>query len=103
MIKFSVFYPNQQGKRFDWNYYLEKHVPLVKQKFGDKCKEIKIDAGMTNELSGQEAVYIAIFHILCDSVEDFKAGLTPHAQEIFADVANYTDIEPMTQLSRVQV
>jgi uncharacterized protein (TIGR02118 family) len=38
MIKVSVFYPNEEGKKFDWEYYLSKHLPMVKQKFGTANK-----------------------------------------------------------------
>jgi len=28
MIRVSVFYPNQEGARFDMGYYLQKHMRL---------------------------------------------------------------------------
>ena len=33
----------------------------------------------------------------------FKAAFAPHAGEIVADSANYTDIEPSTQVGKVKV
>ncbi len=38
MIKVSVFYPNEEGKKFDWEYYLNKHIPMVRQKFGVRAR-----------------------------------------------------------------
>lgn len=32
MIKVSVLYPNHVAGRFDMTYYLEKHMPMVRQK-----------------------------------------------------------------------
>jgi hypothetical protein len=29
MIKVSVFYANEEGKKFDMDYYLNSHIPLV--------------------------------------------------------------------------
>jgi len=29
MIKVSVLYPNEKGKKFDMDYYGTKHLPLV--------------------------------------------------------------------------
>ncbi len=29
MIKVTVLYPNEEGKKFDLDYYLNKHLPMV--------------------------------------------------------------------------
>jgi uncharacterized protein (TIGR02118 family) len=42
-------------------------------------------------------------HIFCDSVAAFDAGFGPHAEEILADIANYTDLAPVIQISEVVV
>ena len=31
MIKVSVLYPNSAGGRFDIAYYVDKHMPMVRQ------------------------------------------------------------------------
>jgi uncharacterized protein (TIGR02118 family) len=36
-------------------------------------------------------------------VEAFQAGFGPHAQEIMADIPNYTDLTPVIQISEVVV
>ncbi len=30
MIKVSVFYPNQEGSKFDMAYYCASHMPMVR-------------------------------------------------------------------------
>ena len=42
-------------------------------------------------------------HIFCESVEAFDAGMGPHRKEIRADLANYTDAQPVIQISEVVV
>jgi uncharacterized protein (TIGR02118 family) len=42
-------------------------------------------------------------HIFCDSVDEFQRGFGPHAKEILADIANYTDLAPVMQVSEVVV
>ncbi len=42
-------------------------------------------------------------HIFADSVEAFEAAFGPHAKEIMKDVANYTDLRPVMQISEVIV
>jgi len=38
MIKVSVFYPNEERKKFDMDYYCNKHIPMVQQKLGAALK-----------------------------------------------------------------
>jgi uncharacterized protein (TIGR02118 family) len=101
MIKVSVMYPNTPGARFDHEYYRDKHMPLLKQRMGDSCKSYTIDKGMSGAEPGSPAIYIAMCHVFCDSADAFSAGFGPHAQEIMADIPNYTDVSPVMQISEV--
>ena len=103
MIKVSVMYPNTPGARFDHTYYRDTHMPLVKARMGENCKFYTVDKGLGGGSPDQPATYVAICHIFCDSVEHFEAGFGPHAQEIMADIANYTDQTPVVQISEVVV
>ncbi len=103
MIKVSVMYPNKPGARFDHTYYRDKHMPLVKSKMGDACKFYTVDKGLAGGAPGAPATYVGMCHIFSDSVEAFQAGFGPHAKEIMADIANYTDIAPVMQISEVVV
>ncbi|WP_097460417.1 EthD family reductase [Mangrovitalea sediminis] len=103
MIKVSVMYPNTPGARFDHDYYRDKHMPLVKSLMGDYCRFYTVDKGLSGGAPGAPATYVGMCHIFCESLEAFQAGFGPHAREILADVANYTDLQPMMQISEVVV
>jgi uncharacterized protein (TIGR02118 family) len=103
MIKVSVMYANTPGARFDHAYYRDKHMPLVKARMGDSCKFYTVDKGLSGMAPGESAAYIGMCHIYCDSVEAFQAGFGPHAEEIIADIPNYTDQAPLVQISEVVV
>jgi uncharacterized protein (TIGR02118 family) len=103
MIKVSVMYPNKPGARFDHAYYRDKHMPLVKRKMDDACLYYTVDKGLAGGAPGSAATYVAMCHIFCESVESFQAGFGPHAAEIMADIANYTDQAPVIQISDVVV
>lgn len=103
MIKVSVFYPNVPGARFDHDYYRDKHMPLVKSRMGDTCRYYTVDRGLGGGAPDAPATYLAMCHIFCDSVEAFQSGFGPHAQEIMADIGNYTDLSPVIQISEVVV
>jgi len=103
MIKVSVMYPNTPGARFDHDYYKDKHMPLVKARMGDACKSYTVDKGLAGGAPGTDPVYVAKCDFVCTSFEAFQAARGPHAQEIRADIANYTDIQPVLQISEVVV
>jgi uncharacterized protein (TIGR02118 family) len=103
MIKVSVMYPNKEGARFDHTYYRDKHMPLVKSRMGDACKSYTVDKGLGGGAPGQPATYVGMCHIFCDSIESFQKGFGPHAKEIMADIPNYTDLQPVIQISEVVV
>ncbi len=103
MIKVSVFYPNSTGCRFDMNYYLQKHMPMIRQKLGSAVNCVAVEQGLSGGTPGAPATYIAIGHLLFDSVEAFQAAFGPHSQAILADVPNYTNLQPIIQISEVKV
>ena len=103
MIKVSVMYPNETGARFDHDYYRDKHMPLVQERMGDACKFYTVDKGLGGGAPKEPATYVAMCHIFCESVEAFQAGFGPHADEILADIKNYTDLAPVMQISDVVV
>ena len=101
MIKVSVLYPNTEGSRFDIDYYCTKHMPMAREKFGAACKGISVDQGLGGAEPGAPAPYSAMGHLLFDSVEEFQAAFGPHVATIMADIPNYTNIQPIIQISSV--
>ena len=103
MIKVSVMYPSAPGARFDHDYYKNSHMPMLKARMGDACKSYTIDKGLAGGAPGSAPTYVGMCHIFCDSVAAFQTAFGPHAKEIMADVANYTDLKPVMQISEVVV
>lgn len=100
MIKYSVFYPNQDGGKFDHTYYRDVHLPLVKARMGDRLISWQIDK-MIATAEGGAAPYVAACHLICHSVEDLQKGMEGHLDEIVGDVANFTNIEPIKWISEI--
>ena len=103
MIKVSVFYPNNEGSKFDMNYYCNSHIPMVRQKLGAACKGAAVEQGITGATPGSRPGFIAMGHIYFDSVEAFQTAFGPHAEAIMADIPNYTDIQPTLQIREVKI
>ena len=103
MIKFSVMYANEPGARFDHEYYKDKHMPLIAERMGAHLKKWTVDKGLAGGAPGTAATYIAMCHLYCESIEALEAGMGAHRTEIRGDVANYTDVTPIIQISEVVV
>jgi len=103
MIKVSVLYPNTAGSRFDMDYYLNKHIPMVRAKVGAALKGVAVDQGLGSVPPGTPPAYLAVGHLLFDSLEAFGAGFGPHAGAVEGDVPNYTNTHPVVLISEVKI
>ena len=101
MIKVSVMYPNGEGKIFDMDYYTNTHIPLVSGLLGDAIKGAAIESGLGGGAPGSPAPFLTMSHLYFDSVEDFGKAFGPNAEKIMGDLPNFTNIEPIIQVSEV--
>lgn len=103
MIKVSVFYPNGPDAYFDIEYYCSKHMPLVQRLVGPSLKSVQVDHGMNSSQAGSPPRYLAMGHLIFESVQAFETSFGPHTAEIIADVKNYTNVDPLIQVSEIRI
>jgi uncharacterized protein (TIGR02118 family) len=101
MIKVTILYPNSDGKTFDMDYYSNKHMPMVAHLLGDSLKLLKIDKGMANGTPDTPAPFLAIGYLYFDKLSAYKNSFGPNAEKIISDIPNYTNIQPVVQISEV--
>lgn len=93
MIKLSVLYPKTDGATFDHDYYKNSHVPLCLKAWGVESAEVQ---------KGIDGPYEAAVHIPFESTDAMGAAMASEGTaEVMADVANYTTIAPVMQVSEV--
>jgi uncharacterized protein (TIGR02118 family) len=103
MIKVSVLYPKTADSRFDMAYYLGTHIPMVQQKLGAALRGTTVEQGLAGVQPGSPPAYVAMGHLLFDSVEAFLQAFAPHADAIVGDIPNYTNTQPTIQISEVKL
>lgn len=103
MIKVTVLYPNNAGTTFDMAYYTSRHMPMVKQLCSPACKSIAADLGIAGGAPGAKPAYIAIGYLTFDSVEAFQSAFAPHSAQILGDIPNYTNAQPVIQISEIKL
>jgi len=93
MIRFSVFYPETDGATFDHDYYQNSHVPLAAKTWG--VEKTEVDKGVNGP-------YVAAVHFLFPSMDALNTALGSEGTgAVMADVANYTTIAPVVQMSEI--
>jgi uncharacterized protein (TIGR02118 family) len=102
MILVTVMYPNQEGSKFDIDYYLNNHLSLVGDRWGSMgLKGAKVVRGLTGGDPSGPAPYQIMALVEFDSLESFQGAVDAHGDEIFGDIPNFTDTTPTVQISEV--
>ena len=94
MIRVSVMYA--AGGKFDFNYYVTKHMQLVHNLL-DPYGLIKTEV---NKGVG-DSPYMAIGHLTFNTIDDMQKGLQAHDPKLAADLVNFTDVKPQFQVSEI--
>ena len=102
MIKVAIFYPNGEGKTFDMDYYSTKHMPMAASLFGDSLKAMSIDKGLASGTPDEPVQYVAIGYFYFETLSSLQNTVGPHREKLRADIPNYTNIQPVIQISEVQ-
>jgi len=100
MVKVTILYPNGDGNTFDMDYYTKKHMPMVADLL-KPMKFYKIDKGIGGRTPEEPVPYLAIGYLYFDKLSDYQESFGANAQKILGDIPNYTNIQPVLQISEV--
>ncbi|MBY8826265.1 EthD family reductase [Sphingomonas colocasiae] len=100
MATVSVIYPRAAGAQFDFDYYIQTHVPLVEARWGDAgLQGVQAFRGVAGP-DGAEPPYFLIALVGFVSDEALAGALGgPHAAEIMGDIPNFTGVQPVIQVN----
>ncbi|MFC4722035.1 EthD family reductase [Geojedonia litorea] len=102
-IKVSVLYPYGEGKTFDMGYYCNTHVAMVSGLLGEAIIGATIEKGIAGGAPNSQPTYVAMGNLYFNSMDAFQNSFGPNADKILGDIPNYTNIEPIIQISEVMV
>ena len=96
----TVLYPREDGASFDFDYYQNKHLPLVERHWsGAGMTEIEPLRGLGSP-GGGEPPFVAITLIRFDTMQNFQAAMSgASTAEIMADIPNFTSVRPIVQVN----
>ncbi len=94
-------YPNNEGCTFDMPYYRDTHMRLVRELIGPALKGIRAEQGVGGGAPGSPPQYIALGHLMFESVEAAGMALQAHAPALMSDIPNFTNVQPVIQFSEI--
>jgi uncharacterized protein (TIGR02118 family) len=101
MILVSVMYPAGASTKFDLDYYLKTHMPLVRARWSAHgLKATQVLRGLAKP-DGSAADYQTIALLTFASLEDFKSAGKAHGAEIFADIPKFTNAQAVVQINEI--
>jgi uncharacterized protein (TIGR02118 family) len=99
--KVSVMYPNQDGAKFDFDYYRSTHMKLVEtslKPFG--LLRTSVEKGISGG-AGQKAPYVCVGALYFDRPDGYDEGIKTAGPALRADIANFTNVTPSRLISEV--
>lgn len=96
----SAIYPNEPGSHFDAAYYCDRHTPFAISLLEPHgLVDIGAALGVEN-LDGGAPTFWAISEMIFETRERFDEAMAACGERLFADIANYTSVTPILQVSR---
>ncbi len=102
LFKVAILYPNGEGKTFNMDYYENKHVPMVAGFLGKNLQFYEIERGIAGRTPNDKVPYLAIGYFYVKDVAEYNKAVGPHRDAIISDFKNYTNIQPVIQISEVK-
>ena len=101
MIRASVYYNNGPETRFDHDYYENQHRELVLARLGPMgLVRMEAERGLGG-LGGAPAPFVGGGHLYFETMEALQAALGAHLDEPVGDIPNFTNVEPVVQISEI--
>lgn len=101
-VTLAMQYPADPGSSFDWNYFLNGHIPLIETALEiEDAGRIEVALGLSGASPGETAAYQAVLLVDFDSITAFHHRWRQQQHRIMGDIENFTNTRPHVQLSEV--
>jgi uncharacterized protein (TIGR02118 family) len=102
MFKVTILYPNGEDKTFDMDYYEKKHMPMVAGFLGNNLKFYEIDKGLTGRTPADKVPFVAVGYFYISDTAEYNKAIAQNRNAVVNDVKNYTNIQPVIQISEIK-
>ena len=103
MIEIAILYPYAPGRRFNHDYYETVHIPMALELLGSTVRSVTVTRGVAPGPPWPDPTYSATSRFICESVDAYQRAVLPHLGPLQADLVNFSDCEPVIQISEITV
>jgi uncharacterized protein (TIGR02118 family) len=96
----SVYYPWQADAKFDFDYYRDKHLKMMRELYGKSVGKMQVRKGLRKG-DGSSPAFIAALTVEILSMEAFDAAGQEHLPKLLADLANFSNVVPVGQIEEL--
>ena len=96
----TIVYQNKAGVRFDFDYYVNKHMPLIMKLYGKSISRFELRRGQPGA-DGALPPYVATITIWIADPKAFDAAAAEHQAGLRADVTKFTDAVLIAQRDKI--
>jgi uncharacterized protein (TIGR02118 family) len=93
----TVLYPDKRGATFDFEYYMEKHIPFANELLGH---QFVVTKGIATA-QGSRPAFLCTARMEIGTMAEFLPVLAQHVGVLGNDIPNYTNIEPVIQFEEI--
>ncbi len=94
MVQVTVLYPRTDGASFDFEYYADHHMGLVRRFFGEDAWDIQVERGIEGGRPGSKPAYVALCRLQTHSSETWHKYIGENFDEFVGDIPKFTTIQP---------
>ena len=89
----QVIYPVRDDAVFDYDYYLDNHLPLLQEHWGELIEGIEVTKGLA---SGPDipAAYLLIATVTFPDLDSLDEAMGESGGQLIDDVPNFTNVRP---------
>src|SRR5215510_7252744 len=96
----TILYPAKDNDAFDFEFYLRRHVPLIKDILGDRMHRLEVRKGASAQ-GGGAPTYICVISIWIADWPAYEKVIAARASELIAEVPLFTKVMPLIQIDEV--
>lgn len=95
LYKVVVYYPKTDSTKFDMDYYVNNHMPMMAKILGSNLHYYEIDNGDAD--SNPNAPYVAAGSFYIEDIKQFTDSVSASRGAVGNDIPKYSNVSPVLQ------
>ena len=96
----AVYYPWQADARFDYDYYLQRHLKMLADLYGKSVGKMVVRKGVRKG-DGSAPAFVTVLTVEILAMDAYEAASKDVVPKLRADIPNFTNIIPVAQLEEI--